>query len=285
MIDNISNSGKQLIAVIDFNDLPGNVTELGRFLAEEFSCALSNNKRGFEVIERIQLKNIIEEHKLSLRGIIDLKTAQKIGEISGIEALVIGTITSLGDSVRLSVKLLDTRTAKIISSTRGHIPKTRAIEELLEKGIDKSPRPPSRRQKARPNTQPRKGTSVEAEGFTFTPAECTRNGGELICVISFMNNAKADREIRIHSGRHRESYLSDNDGRKYYPNLSVGGRRTGFGITDSFVPKVPINITFIAENINPKANHITAVISIEEKGGHRRDWGQLVVLRNIPITN
>ena len=280
MIEIISNSGKQLVAVVDFNDSTGNITKLGRFLAEEFSCALSNNKRGFEVIERIQLKNIIEEHKLSLRGIIDLKTAQKIGEISGIEALVIGTITSLGDSVRLSVKLLDTRTAKIISSTRGHIPKTRAIEELLEKGIDKSPRPPSRRRKARPNTQPRKGTSVEAEGFTFTPVECTKSGGAFKCTVLFMNNSKADREIRIKDGHvSGDSSLTDNFGQKYCVKIKIGERgHGGYSFREVFVPGVPEQVDFFARNVNPKATKITAVISI-------REFSKLVVLKDIPITN
>jgi TolB-like protein len=284
MIDKISKSGKQLVAVVDFNDLHGNITELGRFLAEEFSSALSNNESGFKVIERIHLRNIIKEHKLSSSGIIDLSTAQKLGRISGVEALVIGTITPMGDRVRLSVKVLDTEDAKVINSTSGYIPKTRAIEELLERDIEDK-RAPSGRPTPKPHARGSKGISVEAEGFTFTPVRCTRSGGTLTCTISFRNNTKVDREVRINSGRHRETYLADNNGRKHYPELSVGGRRTRLGITDIFVPNVPANVNFIADNINPKSTHITAVISIEERGEREREWGQLVVLRDIPITN
>jgi len=279
MIDKISDSGKRLIAVVDFNDLPGNITELGRFLAEEFSAALSNNKRGFEVIERTHLKNIIKEHKLSLSGIIDLKTAQKIGEISGIEALVTGTITSFGESVRLSVKLLDTRTAKIINSARGSIPKTSAIGDLLEREI-KPAGAPSRRRKARPNTQPRKGTSVEAEGFTFTPVECTKSGGAFKCTVLFMNNSKADREIRIKDGHvSGDSSLTDNFGQKYCVKIKIGERgHGGYSFREVFVPGVPEQVDFFARNVNPKATKITAVISI-------REFSKLVVLKDIPITN
>ena len=292
MIDKIGNSDKHLIAVVDFSNLAGNITELGRFLAEEFSCALSNNERGFEVIERIHLIKILEEHKLSLSGIIDLKTAQKIGEISGIEALVTGTITSLGENVRLSVKLLDTRTAKIISSTRGHIPKTRAIEELHEREFDKSPRssprPSSRRSTPRPHARHSKGISVEAEGFTFTPVRCSRSGGRVTCTISFTNNTKMDRELGIKYERgNRKSFLSDGFGQKYYVQVAIGGE-TDWPMNEVFAASVPVQVDFIAENVKLKATHMTAVISIKEYGsrtkGRTKKW-KMVVLKDIPITN
>jgi len=136
MSENIANAGKKMIAVVDFTDLQGNVTELGRFIAEEFSVALAGAGKGFEVIDRTHLKSIIAEHKLSSTGIIDPQTARKLGQIAGVDALITGTITPFGDSVRISVKILDTATAKVIGASSGDIAKTKAIEELLRKGID-----------------------------------------------------------------------------------------------------------------------------------------------------
>ena len=37
MAKKITQAGKSRVAVVDFTDLRGNVTELGRFIAEEFS--------------------------------------------------------------------------------------------------------------------------------------------------------------------------------------------------------------------------------------------------------
>jgi len=65
MAGKIADAGKKTIAVADFTDLQGNVTELGRFLAEEFSVALAGAGTRFEVVDRIHLKSIIMEHKLS----------------------------------------------------------------------------------------------------------------------------------------------------------------------------------------------------------------------------
>lgn len=117
MSENIIKAGKKTVAVVDFVDLQGNVTELGRFLAEEFSVALAGGGKGFEVVDRTHLKSILSEHKLSTTGLIDPQTARKLGQITGVGALLTGTVTPFGDSVRLSVKILDTSTAKVIGAS------------------------------------------------------------------------------------------------------------------------------------------------------------------------
>jgi TolB-like protein len=131
----ITASGRKTVAVVDFTDLQGNVTELGRFLSEELSVQLVADAKGFEVIERTQLKVILKEHQLSSSGLIDPSTAKKLGQIAGVDALVTGTITALGDTVRLSAKVVDTQTAKMIGATTYNIAKTRAIEDLLQRGV------------------------------------------------------------------------------------------------------------------------------------------------------
>ena len=84
----ISASGRKTVAVVDFTDLQGNVTELGRFLAEELSVDLVGDAKGYEVIERNQLKVILREHQLSATGLIDPQTARKLGQFAGVDALV-----------------------------------------------------------------------------------------------------------------------------------------------------------------------------------------------------
>ena len=126
---------KKTVAVVDFTDLQGNVTELGRFLAEELSVALTSTDRGIEVIDRTHLKTLLQENKLAATGIIDSATARKLGEIAGVQILITGTITPFGDSVRSSVKALDAATARIMGASIIEIPRTKAIEELLARGI------------------------------------------------------------------------------------------------------------------------------------------------------
>ena len=58
MAEKIAAKGKKTVAVVDFTDLQGNVTELGRFLAEELSGSLTDGEKGFEVVNRSNLRQI-----------------------------------------------------------------------------------------------------------------------------------------------------------------------------------------------------------------------------------
>jgi len=136
MAEKIAASGEKTIAVVDFADLQGNVTELGRFLAEEISAALFNAGKGFEVIDRLYLKAILKEHKLSASGIIDPTTARDLGKVAGVGIIVTGTVTAFGEKVMISAKVLVTQSAKVICSSRGSIPKTQAIEDLLAREVE-----------------------------------------------------------------------------------------------------------------------------------------------------
>jgi len=136
--EQIAKSGKQRIAVVDFTDLQGNVTELGRFLAEELSVSLAAAAHGFDVIDRTHLENLLAEHRLSSRGLIDPQTTLKL-KVAGVQGLLTGTVIPLGDDVRLTLKVLDVETAKISAPTEVDIPKTPAIQALIERGVDREP--------------------------------------------------------------------------------------------------------------------------------------------------
>ena len=55
MAEKIAAAKNTTVAVVDFADLQGQVTELGRFFAEEFSVALAGTAQDFEVIDRAHL--------------------------------------------------------------------------------------------------------------------------------------------------------------------------------------------------------------------------------------
>ncbi|MCG2759513.1 MAG: CsgG/HfaB family protein [Desulfobacteraceae bacterium] len=278
MTVNIASAGKKIVAVVDFTDLQGNVTELGRFLAEEFSIAIAGADKGFMVVDRTHLKSIIEEHKLSATGLIDPQTARKLGKIAGVDALITGTITPFGDSIRLAVKVLDTETAKMISASSGNIARTKAIEELLARGIEVATAS-GERPVAMPPTPTSAGKAVEAEGFIFRPVECKRSGSNVRCTVSFQNNGNEDKELGINSSYGSPpSYLYDNFGNQYLVFVQQGDKsKKERYVKQTFVPHLPQNVTFIAEEVNPNATHMTATIAVDQ-------FKKIIPVRNIPIT-
>jgi TolB-like protein len=176
----MNRTGRKTVAVVDFTDLQGNVTELGRFLAEQLSVSLGSRGGTFETIDRNHLRALLQEHKLSATGLIDPLTARKVGEIAGAECLVSGSITPFSESVNLSIKLLDTSTAKILGGTTIDIPRTSTINELLAKGISTPAVGEGAGQGATGLAAPQKAPSALPGGGPMPPAVQVREADDFV---------------------------------------------------------------------------------------------------------
>jgi TolB-like protein len=282
LAESIVTSGKKSIAVVDFTDLQGNVTELGRFLAEEFSVALSEAGKGFEVVDRIHLKSLLKEHQLAQTGLIDPKTARKLGEIAGVHALITGTITPFGDSIRLAVKVLDTSTAKVIGASRGDIAKTKAIEELLAKGIETGAKVTEGSSQTIPSSvKPKAQAKAEVQDFTFEAKQCKWSGQRVICSIAVTNNAQKTRRLYIHAYLANSIFIDDR-GNQYNP---VGVVFAGQGSIDraaqlgvDILPSLPTNINIAYNDIHPDANYGNVILDCSAESNFK------AVFRNIPLS-
>jgi TolB-like protein len=284
MADKIADSGKKKVAVVDFTDLQGNVTELGRFIAEEFSTSLLIARKGFTVIDRTHLKTLLKEHKLSAKGLIDPATAKKLGKIAGVEALITGTLTPLGESVKITVKLLDTETAALIDANRGNIPMTGAIKKLMETGVGSStgPKTPS----YKPKTIKSKQSKV-VEDFTFDLLSCKISDRTVTITLMITNNAD-DRKLSIVS----DTRLYDDLGNEYQAGdvkiantkaslWSVGSSRGYLHyVGKELISGVPTKTIFPFQKVNSKATLATS-FKIYCREGRKRFS---VNFRNIPLT-
>ena len=256
MAQKIVNSGKSKIAVVDFTDLKGNVTELGRFIAEEFSVALLESSQGFEVVDRTHLQSILKEHKLSETGLIDPQTARKLGQFAGVDALVTGTITPLGESVRLAVKVLDVETAKVISATSGNIPATDAIKTLMKTGVQSgtgnvngggtSPAYPTQ--------------SVSANGFMFSNPMCKRAGTTVNCSLLITSSGE-DRWMRLYANYSITTKSIDDLGNEYIAQLvKIGERDSGSDLDNTFPADIPTKTWLRFDGVASEASSLSIVL-------------------------
>jgi TolB-like protein len=120
------------IAVIEFPNLEGSVTGLGKYLAEELTTRLFRTGR-FQIVERRLMNKMMEEQKLSATGLIDEKTASKFGRILGVDALTTGTIAELNTSVRVNARLISVETGNVFAVASVNIPMNTEVELLLGK--------------------------------------------------------------------------------------------------------------------------------------------------------
>jgi len=114
IIKSLSQEKKTKIAIIEFTDLHGKVPTFGKYVAEELITRMYSTKR-FEVVERQMLNKVLEEQKLGLTGLIDESSAAAIGRLLGVQAIATGTITDLGDRVRINARLITTEKAEVFA--------------------------------------------------------------------------------------------------------------------------------------------------------------------------
>lgn len=270
MAEKIAEAEKNKVAVVDFTDLQGNVTELGRFIAEEFSSALSKTGKEFTVVDRVHLNVIVKEKKLSATGLIDSHAAMKLGKIQGVEALITGTLTPFGDSVRIVVKVLDSFTAGVIGSNEGNIAKTKVIEELLSRGIAGG------------------GSSIpvilkaENKGFIFALQNCKKSGQGVTC--SLLTTSKdQDKRLRIYRWRNDErTRIIDNLGNECISKQVQLGQEstTGRYLRNLLVAGVPTKTIITFDCVTPEATTIALLeISCEVEDNDFR-----IQLRGVPFS-
>ena len=135
IVTSLSQNQKSKVAVIEFSDIQGKVTNLGRYFAEELTTRLYLTGK-FEVIERQLLNKILREHQFSLSGIIDENSAVELGKILGVDAIATGSITDLGSNVKVNARLISAESGKLFSVASVKIYKDDTIRKLLEQTVD-----------------------------------------------------------------------------------------------------------------------------------------------------
>lgn len=126
-------NGKKKVTVLDFTDLQGGASELGKYIAEELTVDLVMVKKDFSVLDRANLKKILTEHKLTATGLIDPENAKKLGQFAGVDALILGTITPKGQKISLTAKIITTDTAEIVGAAKAEFQSDETTHGLISK--------------------------------------------------------------------------------------------------------------------------------------------------------
>jgi TolB-like protein len=103
------------VAVLPFETRGGN-TDLGGKMLDNLITQLVALHR-FAVIEPSQVEKVLKEQALGMSGVVDVASATKVGKVLGVDAVLIGSITQDEKKVGVDVRLLNTETAVILTST------------------------------------------------------------------------------------------------------------------------------------------------------------------------
>ena len=134
IVERSAAADRTTIAISSFPHVDDTCSELSNFFVDELVLSLfSVPGNQLSIIERSQLSRIFAELELSLSGAVDVNTTRELGRLHGVETLLIGSMTTVGDDLRVNARLIDTETGQVYSAAAVNIPRTSTIEELMQR--------------------------------------------------------------------------------------------------------------------------------------------------------
>jgi TolB-like protein len=114
---NVYQTGSRLrVAVSQFEKTSiGADRQMSLGFEDMLSSAMMKRAR-FAMIERRNLKAVLEEQKLTLSGLVDESTALKVGKILAADDMLLGSILERINSLEIYARLVDTETAEVVAA-------------------------------------------------------------------------------------------------------------------------------------------------------------------------
>jgi lipid-binding SYLF domain-containing protein len=108
---------KMNVAVLEF-EVKGDIgiKDAGAIVAEWMINALFESQE-YDLRERVLLRKILKEQDLGMTGVIDKKTASRIGEIYGVRGIITGSVIKWGNLTYVTGRLIDTENGAILNAS------------------------------------------------------------------------------------------------------------------------------------------------------------------------
>lgn len=260
IISSMDEEGKKTIAIIEFSNLDGEITEFGKYLAEELITRLFITQR-FDVIERQMLNKVLNEQKLGASGIIDEDSAVSIGQLLGVDAIVTGSITDLGTTLKINTRMISTESGSIFSVASTKIYKDFTVRKLIKQESKKEKSGTQMIQTSAPQKFSRK---VFKEDISYELIGCEMNERLVVFTLIITNTKEDDVDLRI-SYANPLTRIFNEFGEEYnvskvkLANSEMEFPRGAYyrSLTKTLVSGVPITATIEFDNVSAKTEKVS----------------------------
>ncbi|OGR84792.1 MAG: hypothetical protein A2901_06205 [Elusimicrobia bacterium RIFCSPLOWO2_01_FULL_54_10] len=120
----------------------------GTSLSDYFVVQILRDTSGLDVVERKDLMRILQEQKLALTGLIRPDKFARLGNILGVQAILVGSVSTLETlqstrgSISVTLKLMEVSTGRVIWADRQVIAHStwsvKDVEEVAERIMEKA---------------------------------------------------------------------------------------------------------------------------------------------------
>ncbi|MFC1855670.1 DUF4384 domain-containing protein, partial [Thermodesulfobacteriota bacterium] len=107
-------NGKR-VAVGSITDSDKRISALSLFIAEQIEMSMINSLAdSSDVISTKELKAEMESWRLGVKGLVNEKNSTQAGKLLGVDIFCFGNYTFLGDTISLNLKMIETKSGKIL---------------------------------------------------------------------------------------------------------------------------------------------------------------------------
>ncbi|MDR1956840.1 MAG: hypothetical protein LBQ30_08310 [Treponema sp.] len=111
----VAGDARTTVAVLDFVNVDGHQSVLGRYFAEQAAHYLVK-KPHIRIVERTQINRVLGEMDFSASGYVSDASAIELGGMLGASALIMGTLTKIGRKIAVHMRTIDTRTGVVLNT-------------------------------------------------------------------------------------------------------------------------------------------------------------------------
>lgn len=190
IVAGVESENKTSLAVIEFSNLDGSNSLFGQFFAEKLISQLFETKK-FKVVERNLLNKVLEEYKLSQAGITSPDFAEQLGKLLGVEAIISGTITDVGEAFDVNSRIIDTKDGSLLSAATVLITKDELVMKLINRDLPDQ----------------KKETPEPAPEMPQTPSRAFNSAIEVDIHVNVQLEALAERVKNKHTVRFENNHL------------------------------------------------------------------------------
>jgi len=109
------------LAVFPFQERGKEVKDLGSKVTDLMFANLVANPQVY-LVERDEIKKLLEELEVSQAGLADPKQSTRVGQLTGAKILVTGSVFQVGDKTYVVAKIIGTETSRVVgASVKGRV--------------------------------------------------------------------------------------------------------------------------------------------------------------------
>ena len=136
-----------LVAVLPLMERGFGPSLFGEYVADKLMAALAAT-HNVQLVERSKLDAVRGEQQLTTSGEIDDASAASIGNMAGAQAVAVGVLTRGGDRWEVSVRLLGSSDAKVVTIAEGAFPRAIVPAGLVSQAPKETSAPPASRRRS-----------------------------------------------------------------------------------------------------------------------------------------